>query len=203
MVIYPMEKYTYLLASDEELIKSFQRDGNEIALRQLIEKHKNAIYTNIFYTVKDYYIADEIFQETFIKIFKQLKKANYKEQGKFLPWAQRIASNLCIDHFRKVKRNRNYLVTNGEEILTFIPLPDSYNKEKELIQKEKSQILQNLLHLLPKEQKEVIILRIYGEFSFKEIAKITNVSINTALGRMRYGLQNLRKEINEKKIAIR
>ncbi len=196
-------KNTFSFCSDEQLIQIFQEDNQEKAFQVLLERHKNAIYTNIYFTVRNNEVAEDIFQDTFIKVFHQLNKNKYQEQGKFLPWAQRIASNLCIDYFRKLKNTRKYLISNGEEVLTFISLKDNKNKEAELIAKETSSIVSRLIDQLPAEQQEVIILRIYAELSFKEIAQITNVSINTALGRMRYGLQNLRKSIHSQQIVIR
>ncbi|HZH88073.1 MAG TPA: sigma-70 family RNA polymerase sigma factor [Chitinophagaceae bacterium] len=196
-------KNTFSFCSDEQLIQIFQEDNQEIAFQVLLERHKNAIYTNIYFTVRNTEVAEDIFQDTFIRIFNHLKKKKYQEQGKFLPWAQRIASNLCIDYFRKLKNTRRYLVSNGEELLTFVSLRDSKNKEAELIEAETSVIVSHLIEQLPAEQREVIILRIYAELSFKEIAQMTNVSINTALGRMRYGLQNLRKSIQNQQVAVR
>lgn len=196
-------KNTFSFCSDEQLIQIFQEDNQEIAFQVLLERHKNAIYTNIYFTVRNTEAAEDIFQDTFIRILNHLKKKKYQEQGKFLPWAQRIASNLCIDYFRKLKNSRRYLISNGEEVLTFVSLRDSKNKEAELIEAETSIIVSHLIDQLPVEQQEVIILRIYAELSFKEIAQMTNVSINTALGRMRYGLQNLRKSIQKQQIAIR
>lgn len=194
---------TFSFCTDEQLIQLFKQGSENEAFQVLLERYKNAIYTNIFFTIRNTEVAEDIFQETFIKIFNQLKKGKYQEQGKFLPWAQRIASNLCIDYFRKLKNTKKYLVSNGEEILSFISLKDHKSKEKELIQSETADIISKLIEQLPEEQQEVIVLRIYAELSFKEIAKITNVSINTALGRMRYGLQNLRKSIQNHQIAIR
>lgn len=196
-------KNTFSFCSDEQLIQIFQEDNQEIAFQVLLERHKNAIYTNIYFTVRNTEVAEDIFQDTFIRIFNHLKKKKYQEQGKFLPWAQRIASNLCIDYFRKLKNTRRYLVSNGEELLTFVSLRDNKNKEAELIEAETSVIVSHLIEQLPAEQREVIILRIYAELSFKEIAQMTNVSINTALGRMRYGLQNLRKSIQNQQVAVR
>lgn len=193
----------FSFCTDEQLIEIFQKNLEEQAFQVLLERHKSAIFTNIYFTVRSYDVADDIFQETFIRIFHHMKANKYKEQGKFLPWAQRIASNLCIDYFRKQKNSKRHLVNNGEEIFTFISIQDSKNQEKEMIQNETAYIVQNLIHQLPKEQKEVILLRIYAELSFKEIAQMTDVSINTALGRMRYGLQNLKKLINHQQIAIR
>lgn len=193
----------FSFCTDEQLIAIFQKSYEEQAFKTLLERHKTAIFTNIFFTVRSHDVADDIFQETFIRIFHHMKGNKYQEQGKFLPWAQRIASNLCIDHFRKIKNIQKNLVNNGEEVLTFISMQDGKNREKELIQNETADLVQNLIDQLPNEQKEVIILRIYSELSFKEIAQLTDVSINTALGRMRYGLQNLKKLISNQEMGIR
>lgn len=193
----------FQFCNDEQLIHFFQEDQAELAFEVLLERHKNAIYTNIYFTVRDNFVADEIFQDAFIKIFQHLQAGKYKEQGKFLPWAQRIASNLCIDYFRKQKRQKRYLINNGDDLLPRLSISDNKHREKEMIQEETAEIVLDLLSQLPEEQREVITLRIYGEHSFKEIAKLTDVSINTALGRMRYGLQNLRKTIQQNNIAVR
>lgn len=186
--------------SDKELLSQY-RNGSEAALELLIARHKEKIHTSIYLFVKDTYLAEDIFQETFIKVIDTLRKGKYKEEGKFLPWVMRIARNLCIDHFRKTKRQPT--ITNGEgydifNILRF----DEDNAEDHMIQDQSHQRVRNLVNELPDEQKEVVILRHYAQLSFKEIAELTDVSINTALGRMRYALINMRKMIEEKQIAL-
>jgi RNA polymerase sigma-70 factor (ECF subfamily) len=151
--------------------------------------------------VKDQYIAEDIFQDTFIKVIDSLRSGSYKEEGKFLPWVLRIGHNLCIDYFRKIKRKPTIVDSEGNDLLNSIGFLDE-SEEDAMIKRQSSAKLRQLIQQLPEEQMEVLILRHYSELSFKEIAEMTNVSINTALGRMRYALMNLRKMIEEKKISI-
>ena len=188
------------LKSDQQLVAQYL-EGNEAVLTQLVERHKSKIYTAILMFVKDRYLAEDIFQDTFIKVIDTLRSGKYKEEGKFLPWVMRIAHNLCIDHYRKVKRVPT--ITNSEDYDIFDVLNfTTENAEESMIRKETKQKVRDLLDQLPDEQKEVVILRHYAGLSFKEIAQLTGVSINTALGRMRYGLQNVRKVIAEKEISF-
>ncbi len=186
--------------SDQQLVAQYL-EGNEAVLTKLVERHKSKIYTAILMFVKDRYLAEDIFQDTFIKVIDTLRSGKYKEEGKFLPWVMRIAHNLCIDYYRKVKRVPT--ITNSEDfdIFEVLNFTDD-NAEKSMIVKETKQKVRSLVEQLPEEQKEVVILRHYAGLSFKEIAQLTGVSINTALGRMRYGLQNMRKVIAEKQISI-
>jgi RNA polymerase sigma factor (sigma-70 family) len=187
--------------TDQNLIQLFQ-EGEQRAIGELISRYQNSIYASIYILVKDKFLAEDLFQETFIKIVKNFTLHKYADQGKFLPWALRIAHNLCIDHFRKVKQHIKVTCSDGTDIANL--LPSLYTTvDKKIESQQTSQTLQNLLDTLPTEQQEVIIMRVYGELSFKEIAAVTNVSINTALGRMRYGLINLRKMIEEKNLLIR
>lgn len=188
-------------ATDTELVHAFMT-GNESALQQLIFRYKDKIYTSIYMLVKDKYLAEDLFQDAFLKMIRTLREGNYAEQGKFLSWAMRIAHNLCMDHFRRTRRKLPVTLANGEDIMTLLAGPDKHQLPH-MEQKQAEMGIRHLLELLPEEQREVIALRIYGELSFKEIASITNVSINTALGRMRYGLINLRKMIEEKQMALR
>jgi RNA polymerase sigma-70 factor (ECF subfamily) len=158
----------------------------------LINRHKDRIFTTIILIVKDSYIAEDLFQETFIKIIKNLKKGKYNEEGKFLPWAIRIARNMAIDYFRKMKRMPTITGSDGEDVFRKIRLAVD-NREEEMIRLEKEGMVRAVINKLPEEQRQVLILRHYGELSFKEIAAMTGVSINTALGRMRYALNNMRK----------
>lgn len=188
------------LIDDKQLIQQYLQ-GQESALDILINRHKDKVYTSIYMFVKDEYLAEDIFQETFIKVVDTLRSGKYKEEGKFLPWVMRIANNLCIDYYRKTKRAPK--VANGEgfdifDILVF----DSDNAEDKMIKGQSHDKLKQLIEELPSEQKEVLIMRHYSELSFKEIANITNVSINTALGRMRYALINLRKMIEKKEVSL-
>lgn len=187
--------------NDQELIRLFQ-DGNDQAIAVLIHRYKQRIFTTIKMLVKDHYLAEDIFQDTFIKIVQTLRKNFYADQGKFLPWALRIAHNLCIDHFRRTKQHVKIVTEDGEDITDlFVYTTD--NAEKRMILQQQQRTIYQLLDTLPIEQREVVVMRIYADLSFKEIAQLTNVSINTALGRMRYGLMNLKKTIDEKQLVLR
>lgn len=186
--------------SDKELLSQY-KNGNETALELLIERHKEKVYTAIYMFVKDTYLAEDIFQDTFIKVLKTLRKGKYREEGKFLPWVLRIAHNLCIDHFRKNKRNPKVTNSEGFDIFDILPFSGD-NVEQDIEKKQAHQKVRDLVNALPDEQKEVVILRHYAGLSFKEIATLTDVSINTALGRMRYALINMRRLVEEKQIAL-
>tara|TARA_B110000971_G_scaffold108454_1_gene111117 strand:+ start:3419 stop:4000 length:582 start_codon:yes stop_codon:yes gene_type:complete len=177
--------------TDQNLVKQYIQ-GNEACLEMLINRHKDRIFTTIILIVKDSYIAEDLFQETFIKIIKNLKKGKYNEEGKFLPWAIRIARNMAIDYFRKMKRMPTITGSDGEDVFRKIKLAVD-NREEEMIRNEKETMVRDVISKLPEEQRQVLILRHYGDLSFKEIATMTGVSINTALGRMRYALNNMRK----------
>lgn len=187
--------------SDQSLIQLF-RSGNEQAITELICRYQGNVYTTIYYLVKDKYIAEDLFQETFLKTIRHLQKDKYEEQGKFLPWILRIAHNLCIDHFRKIKQQVRITLSSGEDFFSFLP-SDTSTAEQNYIQMQTENMVQHMIEQLPDEQREVVLLRIYGELSFKEIADITGVSINTALGRMRYALNNMRRIIHERKLVLR
>ena len=153
--------------------------------------------------VKDEYLAEDIFQDAFIKVIKTLRAGRYNEEGKFLPWVLRIAHNLVIDHFRKEKRSPMIVNSDGFDIFDVLGIHDESMEEK-MIKEQTYSDLKSLIHLLPDEQKEVLIMRHYGDLSFKEIADLTNVSINTALGRMRYALNNLRKMlVGNKEVTLK
>ena len=186
--------------SDQQLV-AFSIDGNMDALSTLVHRHKDKLYTSIYLLVKDKYLAEDFFQDTFFKIIDTLKSGNYKEEGKFLPWAMRIAHNLCIDHFRKLKRLPTIKTSDDRDIFDVITSSEGC-AEDAIMESETHGEVSKMLELLPEDQREVIVLRHYAGMSFKEIAKITNCSINTALGRMRYGLLNLRKMIAGKQIAL-
>lgn len=186
--------------SDQLLVKQYIQ-GNEACLEMLINRHKERIYTTIILIVKDSYIAEDLFQETFIKIIKNLKKGKYNEEGKFLPWALRIARNMAIDYFRKMKRMPTITDSDGDDVFRKIKIVQE-NREQEIIRVEDESRVRRMIELLPEEQRQVLILRHYGDLSFKEIADMTNVSINTALGRMRYALNNLRKMMEHATIKV-
>lgn len=192
---------SFQLKTDQELVHLYLK-GRESALSELVSRHKTRIYTSIYLLVKDEYLAEDIFQDTFIKVIKTLKAGKYNEEGKFLPWVLRIAHNLVIDHFRKEKRTP--IITNGDgfDIFDVLGIYDESIEDK-MVKQQTYQDLKALIHLLPSEQKEVLIMRHFGELSFKEIADLTQVSINTALGRMRYALNNLRKMMTTKELTLK
>ena len=177
--------------SDQSLVKQYIQ-GNESCLEMLLKRHKDRLFTTIILIVKDSYIAEDIFQETFIKIIKNLKAGKYNEEGKFLPWAARIARNMAIDYFRKTKRMPTITDSSGQDVFRTIKIKTE-NCEQQIIRSEKESLVRAAIDKLPPEQRQVLILRHYGDLSFKEIAKMTDVSINTALGRMRYAITNMRK----------
>jgi RNA polymerase sigma-70 factor (ECF subfamily) len=186
--------------TDQQLIHLFV-EGNADALSNLIERHKDKIYTSIYLLVKDRYLAEDLFQDTFIKVIDTVNAGRYTEEGKFLPWVMRIARNLCVDHFRKIKRSPSIKTGDNHDIFEMINFYEPGADEK-IMQKESHERVSKMLDMLPDDQKEVIIMRHYADLSFKEIAKLTDCSINTALGRMRYGLINLRKMKIERQIAL-
>lgn len=193
------------LLSDNELIH-FYINGNEEALSVLVKRHKRRIFSYIFLITRNKALTEDVFQDTFFKVIQTLKKGQYNEEGKFLPWILRIAKNLIIDHFRKIKKMPGiaYVINEeGEEtsIFDIIPEPNASTKDTEEAKLFKKQI-RTIVNELPAEQKEVVIMRTYYDMSFKEISEITNVSINTSLGRMRYALINLKKMLEEKNVAI-
>lgn len=187
-------------ASDTDLIRAFQ-DGDTNAFETLIYRYKDKVYSSILFFVKDSYLAEDLFQDVFIKIIDTLKNKRYTEEGKFLPWALRIAHNLCVDYFRKVKRSPAIRTSDNQDIFEILQVFEEGSDTK-LMQGQSYERVRMMLDLLPEEQREIIVLRHYANMSFKEIALITNCSINTALGRMRYGLINLRKMVAEKQITL-
>ena len=188
------------LISDQDLVQQYIK-GQEASLEELIRRHKSKIYTSIYHLVKDSNLAEDIFQDTFIKVINTLKTSKYNEEGKFLPWVIRIAHNLVIDHFRKEKRKPMAANVEGFDIFDVIKSNDESTEDR-IIREQNYKELRILIHLLPSEQKEVLIMRHFAELSFKEISDITGVSINTALGRMRYALNNLRKMMQTKELAL-
>ncbi|MBT8260602.1 MAG: sigma-70 family RNA polymerase sigma factor [Flavobacteriaceae bacterium] len=188
------------LIKDAELVKTYI-EGNENALAILINRHKQKIYSFIYSKVLDRDITEDVFQDTFIKVIKTLKLGKYNEEGKFLPWVMRIAHNLVIDHFRK--NNRIPKFDNSGDFNIFSVLSDSsLNAEKTIIKSQVEEDVRRLIEELPSDQKEVLVMRMYNDMSFKEISENTGVSINTALGRMRYALINLRKVIEKHNIVL-
>ena len=181
--------------TDQELIRAYI-DGDENGLRVLIDRYKSKIYTSIYVRIKDEFLAEDIFQETFIKVINTFKTGRYNEEGKFLPWVIRIAHNMVIDHFRKEKRGPSVINGDGYDIFEVLNFADE-DAESKLVRHQVDVDLKTLTQLVPDDQKEVLIMRHFCDMSFKDIAEITEVSINTALGRMRYALSNLRKMIED------
>ncbi|UMB54498.1 sigma-70 family RNA polymerase sigma factor [Lutibacter sp. A64] len=186
--------------SDSVLVNDYI-NGNEKSLETLIVRHKQRIFSFILSKVLDREIAEDIFQDTFIKVINTLKRGKYNEEGKFLPWVMRIAHNLVIDHFRRNKRIPTFKNTDEFDIFTVIS-DEVLNVEKQLIKDQILDDIRGLIVELPDDQKEVLVMRMYKDMSFKEIAENTDVSINTALGRMRYALINLRKLIEKHNIVL-
>ncbi|HVE61799.1 MAG TPA: sigma-70 family RNA polymerase sigma factor [Chitinophagaceae bacterium] len=186
--------------SDHELINIFI-SGNTNGLEALVLRHKDKLYTSILFLVKDKYLAEDIFQDVFIRVIDTVRGGRYTEEGKFLPWAMRIAHNLCVDHFRKVKRTPTIKTGEDQDIFEVLNFTEESAEDK-MMKKQSHNRVRDMLDKLPEDQREVIILRHYADMSFKEIATVTNCSINTALGRMRYGLINLRKMMVQKQIAL-
>lgn len=176
-------------------------DGDETALSKLINRHSSRIYSFIFSKVYNRDLTEDIFQDTFVKVIRTLKRGKYNEEGKFLPWVMRIAHNLVIDHFRKENRMPKY--EDNKELSIFSILPDNaMSKESSLIQEQIYSDVRMLVEQLPADQHEVLTMRVYKEMSFKDISEQTGVSINTALGRMRYALINLRKLVDKHQLQL-
>ncbi len=189
-----------VLTCDATLVSNYIK-GEENALSVLIARHQQRIYSFIYSKVYDRDVAEDVFQDTFIKVINTLKRGAYNEEGKFLPWVMRIAHNLVIDHFRR--NNRMPKFDNDGEFSIFSVLSDSgLNAEKQLIKDQVESDVRRLIEELPDDQREVLMMRMYQEMSFKEISERTGVSINTALGRMRYALINLRKVIEKHNIIL-
>lgn len=191
--------------SDQELVQQYL-SGREQAFAELLRRHKTRVYTAIYMFVRDKYIAEDLFQETFIKAVKKLNSGLYTDEGKFLPWLLRIANNLCIDYYRKTKRSPKVTNPDGYDIFSVLPFHETGAQEA-IIKSEDQRTVRALIDQLPPDQKEVLILRHYADYSFKEIAELTGVSINTALGRMRYAIMNMRRlfmeqQVNNAKVGI-
>jgi RNA polymerase sigma-70 factor (ECF subfamily) len=185
---------------DALLLKNYIA-GDEQALAILIKRHQSKIYGFIYSKIADRDVCDDVFQDTFIKVIKTLKSNSYNEEGKFLPWVMRIAHNLVVDHFRRNKKMPMQRETEEYSIFSYMS-DTSKNIEGQMITEQVEDDVRRLLEELPADQKEVLIMRMYQDMSFKEIAETTGVSINTALGRMRYALMNLRKVIEKNNIIL-
>lgn len=186
--------------TDNELIAQYVA-GDESALKTLITRHEKRVFSYIMISVKNRELAEDIFQDTFIKVINTLRSGNYKEEGKFVQWVMRIANNLKIDYFRKMQRMPVFEGNGDFDIFDVIYGTDP-SVEQKMITEQIYEELRVLITMLPDEQREVLEMRIYNDISFKDIAEITGVSINTALGRMRYALINLRKIIKEKNVVV-
>ena len=191
-----MKKYS---VSDSKLVSQY-KEGNEVAFEQLVNRHRARVFTTIYLIVKDECIAEDILQETLIKVVNTIKSGRYSEEGKFLPWVMRIAHNLSIDHFRKNKRYPTVVMEDGTSVFNTMEFSED-SAESLQIRKDTHILLKQLIKELPEAQRQVLTMRHYMDMSFKEIAEATGVSINTALGRMRYALINLRKKMEKRNIA--
>ncbi len=187
-------------SSDQELIRLYLT-GNEASLEILIKRHQKSVYTSIYLMVRDRSLAEDIFQETFIKIINTLRTNRYNEEGKFGPWAARIGRNLAIDYIRKMKRDVTITDSQGNDIFSYLRIAEESIEDK-IIRNQTEHSLKELVKRLPEEQRQVLIMRHWGDMSFKEIADNTGVSINTALGRMRYALNNIRKMMETQNVKI-
>jgi RNA polymerase sigma-70 factor (ECF subfamily) len=185
----------FRIQPDKDLIKGFIQ-GNDRCFEVLLRRYKSKVFTTIYLIVKDRCVAEDLFQDVMIKVVRMIRSGKYNEEGKFLPWVVRIARNLAIDHFRKVQRNPLQRESEDFDIFTSSGKSEG-TVEEEIICDENARYIRELIQQLPDKQREVLIMRNYAELSFKEIASITNVSINTALGRMRYALLNLKRLANE------
>lgn len=186
--------------SDQILLKSYL-SGDEAAFEILIRKHKDKVFAFILSKIKNYNLAHDLFQDTFIKVINSLKRGKYNEEGKFVPWVMRIAHNLVIDHFRRQKKTRSIAPTDDFNIFDVISNEEK-NVEEVMIDDQIASDLRKLIEELPEDQKEVLKMRYYKDLSFKEISEITDVSINTALGRMRYAIINLRKLVEKHNVHL-
>lgn len=186
--------------TEKQLVQTYLK-GNEAAIEELINRHKEAVYTYIICKVRNQALAEDLFQDTFIKVINTIKRRKYNDEGKFLPWVMRIAHNLSVDYFRNNKKMP--IQRDTEEFSLFSVIQDTNpNIENQIIGLQIENDLKRLVEELPADQKEVLVMRIYQDLSFKEISEITGVSINTALGRMRYALMNLRKIIEKKNLIL-
>ncbi len=185
--------------NDSQLL-SLYKNGSEEAFTELVNRHKNRVFTTIYLIVKDTYTAEDLLQDAFVKAINTIKKGRYNEEGKFLPWLLRIAHNLAIDYFRKAKRYPMIVMEDGSNVFNTMDFAEDSIEDIQ-IKNDTHALLKNLIQELPEAQKEVLVMRHYMQMSFQEIAETTGVSINTALGRMRYALINLRKKMEKTNIA--
>jgi RNA polymerase sigma factor (sigma-70 family) len=185
--------------TDDQLIELYI-DGDNNAFTTIVTRHKSKIYTSIYLLIKDKYLAEDIFQDVFVRIIDTIKSGGYKGEGKFIYWAMCIARNMSMDHFRKIKRNPVIKTSDDKDIFDTLDFAQP-GIEQKIIKEETYEKVRKLLDMLPENQREVVILRHYANLSFKEISTLTNDSKNTSLGRMRYGLLNLKKIITKKELT--
>lgn len=185
--------------NDSQLLSQYM-SGNEEAFGILVTRHQDRVLTTIYLIVKDQYLAEDLTQEVFIKVIRTIQSGKYNEEGKFLPWVLRIAHNIAIDHFRKEKRYPTIVMEDGSNVFNSLDFSDSSFEEVQ-IKEDTHNLLKGFIKELPELQREVLVMRHYMQMSFQEIADITGVSINTALGRMRYALINLRKKLKQNEDA--
>ncbi|MBC7424623.1 MAG: sigma-70 family RNA polymerase sigma factor [Ferruginibacter sp.] len=190
----------FISLTDQQLITLFN-EGESYAMEILVNRHKERIFTSIYLLVKDKYLAEDIFQDMFIKIIETFRAGKYKDENKFAQWAMRIGHNLCVDHFRKVKSKPVIRTSEGADIFDVLNFAEPSVEDK-IMKMQSGDRIMKLVCKLPEDQREVIILRHFADLKFREISKILDCSVNTALGRMRYALLNLRKLIEEKQIAL-
>lgn len=188
------------LGPDDSVLITLYRNGNEAAFSQLVDRYQSKVFTTLFLIVKDQDVAEDLLQDVFVKVIHTLNSDKYNEEGKFQPWVLRIAHNLAIDHFRKAKRYPTILLEDGSNLLNSLNFA-SESSEEQQIKEETLVWVRNLIDELPEAQKEVVIMRHYLDLSFQEIAEQTGVSINTALGRMRYALNHIRKKMKQQTSA--
>jgi RNA polymerase sigma-70 factor (ECF subfamily) len=184
------------LGPDDSVLITLYRNGNEAAFNLLVDRYQSKVFTTIFLIVKDQDVAEDLLQDVFVKVLHTMNSDKYNEEGKFQPWVMRIAHNLAIDYFRKAKRYPTILLEDGSNLLNSLSFAED-SSEEQRIKEETHAWVRNLIDELPEAQKEVVIMRHYLDMSFQEIAEQTGVSINTALGRMRYALNHIRKKMKQ------
>jgi RNA polymerase sigma factor (sigma-70 family) len=184
------------LGPDDSVLITLYRNGNEAAFNLLVDRYHSKVFTTLFLIVKDQDVAEDLLQDVFVKVLHTLNSDKYNEEGKFQPWVMRIAHNLAIDHFRKAKRYPTILLEDGSNLFNSLSFAED-SSEEQCIKEETLAFVRNLINELPEAQKEVVIMRHYLDMSFQEIAEQTGVSINTALGRMRYALNHIRKKMKQ------
>lgn len=185
----------------DELLFALVQKNDIRATAELLDRYKNKVYTAIYLLIKDKYVSEDIFQETCLKVINCIRNNNYEDDGRFLPWIMRIARNMAIDYIRNSKRNPKIMMSDGKDIFAMLNMNEKSIEDKTMLTQSSGRV-RKMLDLIPYEQREVVVMRLFGNLSFKEIAQMTDVSVNTALGRMRYALLSLRKIADEKGILL-